>query len=112
MMTRVRCLTVGLLPLVMVLLALGVWTPATAQDKDKPARAPVKWEYKIAQSSLTRPPAGGAGGGFSRHLDAKKLEEDLNKLGEDGWECVGTVSESLGEGSGTRAYVLCKRPKP
>lgn len=111
-MTRVRFLTFGLVSLALVLVAVVIWTPASAQDKEKPARPLVKWEYKIVQSPLTQPPADGAGGPFSRRLDAKKLEEDLNKLGEEGWECVGTVSEPIGKGGATRAYVLCKRPKP
>ena len=47
-----------------------------------------------------------------RHLDAKKLEEDLSKLGDEGWECVGAVAVSGSEASSSLPYVLCKRPKP
>jgi Domain of unknown function (DUF4177) len=70
-----------------------------AAFKNKVARAAVKWEYKV----LTSPRIGDA-------IDTQKLEETLNKLGEDGWECAGTLSEVRGEGAVNR-YVILKRPK-
>ena len=74
MMARSRCWRIGPVPFVVgLLLAVGVWLPATAQDKEKPdkekpdkekpARVAVKWEYKMVPTAFTRPPAGGGGGG-------------------------------------------------
>ena len=100
--------------LLAVLFAIPVllWGSAFAQDKgkEKPAAAPVKWEYKVIS------PAGGA---RQIQIDEGKMEEALNNLGKEGWECVGTVSEVMGGDSGvgrqqpnwTRAVLIFKRAK-
>lgn len=61
-----------------------------------------KWEYKVVHVER----------------DQAKMEEALNKLGEQGWEYVGTVSWVGAVRSGaanppihTEAYFICKRPK-
>lgn len=64
--------------------------------KNKGAHAAVKWEYKILTAT--------------RAIDIQKLEEALNKLGEDGWECAGTFSDMTLEGI-SRRHVILKRPK-
>ena len=94
-----------LLLAVLVVVSVLLWGTACAQDKGKEkVTAPnVKWEYKVLQSE----PVG-------VRVDADKMEKDLHKLGQDGWECVGTVSEVYGPKGGpntTRALLICKRPK-
>jgi hypothetical protein len=72
---------------------------AIAQDTSKPERPKTKWEYKVV-------PAGN---------DSEKMEETLNKLGEDGWEYVGTVAWVGGPRGGVVPgpnFMICKRPKP
>lgn len=99
--------------LVAALVAVPVllWGSAFAQDKgrDKEATSPVKWEYKVIR----------AGGGDGDSIVEGKMEEALNNLGKEGWECVGTVSDVGGGNSRvgvqgpnwTRAVLICKRPK-
>ena len=81
--------------------------PVFAEDKGKGKVAPpvVKWEYKVIKAQD----------------DPAMMEDALNKLGEEGWECVGTVSRVFGGGGGGRdrgasplqsgAHLICKRPK-
>ena len=110
-----------------VLFALGVacWSelPSSAQEKPKEEKAkeerdkgvipaavgaaPLKWEYKIM-------PLG---------RDDQQAEQEMNKLGDEGWELVGTpssVSSSVRPGPGpggpggaisTRSRLIFKRPK-
>lgn len=61
-----------------------------------------KWEYKVVQVEK----------------DPTKMEETLNKLGEQGWEYVGTASwvSTIRSGAAvppiqTEAFFICKRPK-
>jgi hypothetical protein len=60
----------------------------------------VKWEYKVVTSPRT-----------DSGIDTQKLEEALNALGEDGWECAGTLSEARAGGFLGRGLVILKRPK-
>ncbi len=89
------------------LLAVGLacWLtfvrPAEAQEKEK--EKAVKWEYKVVRPESNR-----------RDVAEDKMEKLLNKLGEEGWECTGTVSEVVGsevQGTWTHAVVILKRPK-
>jgi hypothetical protein len=87
-----------------------VWSffgPVAAQEKKgDPVRPATKWEYKIVH-----PTESGATEG--REIKTDKMEAALNKLGAEGWECVATVSEVTGgQGTWTRAVLICKRPKP
>jgi hypothetical protein len=73
-----------------------------ATFRNKGAHAAVKWEYKV----LTAPQIGGG------HVDPQKLEETLNKLGEDGWECAGTLRDgATGPNQVLLNHVILKRPK-
>jgi hypothetical protein len=61
------------------------------------------WEYM----SLTTE----AGGWVSPKFDAARLEAQLNELGREGWELVGTVA-THDQGGKTHALVaLFKRPR-
>jgi hypothetical protein len=79
------------------------WIPAGAQDKEKVAAPAVKWEYKIVKAESK-----------GRAIDMAKTEDAMNKLGEEGWECVATISDVHGgepQGIMTDAVLICKRPK-
>lgn len=97
-----------LLPAVALAVSLAVvcsfFGPVAAQDKkDVPAPPAVKWEYKVI-----RPESKG------RDVAEDKMATALNKLGEEGWECVGTVGEVTGtnvQGTWTKAVLILKRPK-
>ena len=83
-----------------------LWSNTYADDagKGKPVTSTLKWEYKVISES-TQPTVG---------LNTKKIEGSLNNLGEEGWECVGTVSEVKGgisEANLTNAVLIFKRPK-
>ena len=100
------------LPLAIVLAALGIGCsllmgPALAQEKGKDKVVPRagKWEYKVLTTAVV-----------GTRIDTQKLEETLNQLGEDGWECSGTLSEVHGGvpaagGTSTRGFVIMKRRK-
>jgi Domain of unknown function (DUF4177) len=88
--------------------AISSREPAFGQDtkdKEKTTRPLVKWEYKVIASSSS----------------AAQMEDALNKLGEEGWECVGTVTPVVavtptgGFGGGGKAKsatnLILKRPK-
>jgi hypothetical protein len=73
-------------------LLLGVcllWAPVHAQDKS--ARTRTQWEYKVVQVADNE----------------AKIEETLNKLGMEGWECITTASRGPDRGP----HLICKRPK-
>lgn len=81
--------------------------PAVGQDKEAKGKADaqvpvVKWEYKVIHAESE-----------GRAISAPKTEAAINKLGQDGWECVGTVSEVTGtttQGSWTTGVLILKRP--
>lgn len=104
-MNRARfCVPVVLLLGAIFAIVAFLWVPAFAQDKDKKvARPPVKWEYKFIATETKGP-----------FFDADKTEETLNKLGNEGWEFVGTISDAPGAATGKtrmRVHLICKRPK-
>jgi hypothetical protein len=85
-------------------IAVSYWHgPAVAQDKEQPkekAAAVAKWEYRIV---ALRDRAGGfgpGGGGKKGGDSVGKAEEELNKLGEEGFEIafVTAASESIPRG--------------
>ena len=78
--------------LAVVLIAFGGPATAPAQDKGKPAAA-VKWEYKHVD--------------LNQNQSADEADDELNKLGGDGWELVSTYTKP---NTLTVRYVL-KRPK-
>ena len=86
----------------------GVSSPAqekkAKEEKGAGAVVPVpKWEYKVIRPETNR-----------REVAEDKMEAALNKLGEEGWECVGTVGEVTGseaQGTWTKAVLILKRPK-
>ncbi|MGB9429790.1 MAG: DUF4177 domain-containing protein [Gammaproteobacteria bacterium] len=45
----------------------------------------------------------------SKHLDTNILEQDLNKLGEQGWELVSM--NTIGAGTPIAVYAVFKRPR-
>lgn len=78
-----------------------LWGPGFAQDKGiTPPPAKIRWEYKVVEVSGTR-------------VDRVELENALNKLGEDGWEAMGTIGEVTipGKAITSRGLVICKRQK-
>jgi hypothetical protein len=92
------CLPVVLLGAGLFFTASSLWAPALAQDKgkEKAVRAAAKWEYKVIRSEY----------------DPKKIENALNKVGEEGWECFGTIGpHPLGGFGGTPVDLICKRSK-
>ncbi len=106
-MNRSRfCFPVALLLAVLVVVSVLLWGTASAQDKgkEKAAGPNAIWEYKVLQSE----PVG-------VRIDADQMEKDLNRLGQGGWECVGTVSEVYSDAvrkvTATRALLICKRQK-
>jgi hypothetical protein len=88
-------------------LALALWSghDSPAQEKGKGVGPPLpKWEYKVTALGT----------------DEKATEKELNKLGDEGWELVGTPSETsargtaTGGGAGTistKVQLIFKRPK-
>ena len=69
---------------------------AIGQDKGKDKPGKTQWEYKVIDPERT---------GFL--ADSQKLEEDLGKLGRDGWELVGRVGETA-EMKGSEAHVTLR----
>ena len=77
--------------------ALSQGIAATA-GKEKAGRPAVKWEYKA----------------ITLLHDTIKIQDALNKVGTDGWECVGVTSTAFGgqeRPRGGQVLVICKRPK-
>jgi hypothetical protein len=80
-----------------IAVAVYAWSTAGAQAPPQPQRAVAKWEYKLVK------------------LD----EKELNRLGEDGWEVVGTSIQISSEGNriqtvssiSSRTQVILKRAR-
>ena len=56
------------------------------------------WQYKVQTYKL-----GWKGFAYD------KLEEDLNRLGQDGWDVVGTLVPSYGSGQAVEMAVIAKK---
>ena len=57
------------------------------------------WEHKVLPYKLAM-----------RGFDYAQMERDLNDLGAEGWEAVGTLSPSYGAGQAIEVVVVVKRP--
>jgi len=90
-----RALVPAALMIALLLACLAfLWAPVAAQEKDKIAPVALKWDKVI------------------EGVRADRMEEELNALGMNGWECVATVSQVEGRGQlNTRGILICKRPK-
>ncbi len=62
-----------------------------------------KWEYK----SIKVQTKGFAGG----IVDIEEFDEQLNRLGQEGWELVSSFVTTQGSGSSREAVATFKRPK-
>ena len=62
-------------------------------SKQSPSEVMTKWEYKIARAES---------------LD--DLEEEVNRLGLDGWEAIGAGNAGMGGGWHGHKFVVMKRP--
>jgi hypothetical protein len=98
-----------------IILAIGasfivaslVWRPAAAQEKAKAPQAQLIWEYKV----IHPPRVDGR-----TYYDYEKLRDELNKMGQQGWELTGTISDvsgggNKGQGIYTGVTLICKRLK-
>jgi hypothetical protein len=93
-----------------VMFALGVIAVsalhdhAVAQDKEKPkekAAEVTKWEYRILVMRDRVAGRGGFGKGGAMPGDVKDIEDELNKLGEEGFEIAfATASQATTPGGG------------
>jgi len=63
----------------------------------------MKWEYKTVQFEYQ--------GLFSSKLDADALQDDLNNLGNSGWELVDLEFNMGGLATNVGAIAILKRPK-
>jgi hypothetical protein len=87
-----------------VLVGMGFLLPALAQQKELAAKAQnkgnvgVKLEYKVVDYNT-----------FGTTVD--ELENSLNKLGGDGWDCAGTVPLTNAKGLMYGFRAILKRPK-
>lgn len=105
-------LTTAYVPVALLLCGVGsmgalCWNHVFAQDGTRANFATLapRWEYKVV-----RFPAPGAG----ELLDINQLEDTTNRLGEDGWECTGTISEvggGVNQFNKTNAVLIFKRLK-
>ena len=43
-------------------------------------------------------------------LDYDQIEQDLNELGQQGWEALGTIAPSVGSGQTMEIVVILKKP--
>jgi len=97
-------------PAALLIVAVGslaaiFWNNAFAQDGSRANFATLapRWEYKVVRYQT---PGGGA------PVDTQQMEADINRLGEDGWECTGTISD-VGRGfnqfNQTDAVLIFKR---
>lgn len=62
-----------------------------------------KWEYKTVKVKTK-----GLSGGI---LEIADFDEQLNRLGQDGWELVSTFATTSGYGASREAVAIFKRPK-
>lgn len=62
-----------------------------------------KWEYKTMKVQTK-----GFTGGI---LEIESFDEQLNRLGQEGWELVSTFVTTAGSGASREAVAIFKRPK-
>ncbi|MBG9792769.1 hypothetical protein ABD76_09810 [Paenibacillus dendritiformis] len=62
-----------------------------------------QWEYKTLKIKT--------GGFMGGKVNEQELEEELNRLGLDGWELVSCFDTSLGQGQSRDVIAVCKRRK-
>lgn len=63
-----------------------------------------QWEYKTLKIKT--------GGFLGGKVDEHEFEEELNRLGLDGWELVSCFDTSLSQGQSRDVIAVCKRRKP
>lgn len=63
----------------------------------------MQWEYMTLVFAATGFILGGK-------LDAKKLTNRLNELGEEGWELVSVFDTNMADGQTRDVYAILKRP--
>ncbi|WP_391572187.1 DUF4177 domain-containing protein [Cohnella sp.] len=63
-----------------------------------------KWEYKSLEFSIE--PRKGFLGVYK--LNLSKFDEEMNQIGEEGWELVNTLTTSDGRGTTTQIVVFQK----
>lgn len=105
-------LTTAYVPVALLLCGVGsmgalCWNHAFAQDGSRANFATLapRWEYKVIRFQ-----APGAG----ELLDTNGQEDTINRLGEEGWECTGTISEvggGVNQFNKTNAVLIFKRLK-
>jgi hypothetical protein len=84
--------TIPMAVVVFLVATLVIRESAFAQDKskEKEVRPAVKWEYKVIHAKD----------------NSTKIEEELNKLGEDGWELTSTPALQTGGFGQTSPFLL------
>ena len=82
---------VGLIAALAIAFSTLLWSDALAQGQNQKRIEPQKWEYKVVD---TKP-------------GKKLVEDDLNTLGDDGWEFAGSVDVL----KGGRLTIILKRVK-
>lgn len=58
-----------------------------------------QWEYKMLTYKV----------GW-KGLDYDQIEQDLNELGQQGWEALGSIAPSVGSGQTMEIVVILKKP--
>ena len=95
-MNRLKLITAGLLILGALFVGdMVLRGTAQEQGKDKPAAAGARWEYKVLVFSGVKGKKGAPAavfGGQQPRLPLDQMEQELNHLGKDGWECVAATS--------------------
>jgi hypothetical protein len=88
--------------LIAVLVGMGFLLPALGQQKElavqNKGNVGVKLEYKVVDYNTPGTPV-------------DEVEKSLNKLGEDGWDCAGTVPLTNAKGLMYGFRAILKRPK-
>ncbi len=71
-------------------------SPVGASEEDQ--RMSTQWEHKVLTYKLKM-----------KGFDYGQIERDLNELGREGWEALGTMAPSWGAGQTIEVVVLLKR---
>lgn len=62
-----------------------------------------QWEYKTIRFDTS--------GFLTPKLDPQKLDLELDRLGEDGWELVSVLDLNLGHGASSSLVAALERPR-